>query len=98
MDEAPGVADRELILSGMLVCSTASGQDAQKIVHEKAAGRSVANISSAIIMRRRPIAERRYAFAFCRDHLTELYATERGPPWKAAFRLSSHSPGARLGT
>ena len=26
MDEAPGVADRGLILSGMLVCSTASGQ------------------------------------------------------------------------
>ena len=26
MDEAPGVADRELILSGMLVCSTASGR------------------------------------------------------------------------
>jgi hypothetical protein len=46
---------------------------------------------------RRPIAERRYAFAFCRDPLTELYTIETGPPWKAAFRLSRRSPGARLG-
>ena len=29
---------------------------------------------------RRPIAERRYAFAFCRDPLTELYTIETGPP------------------
>ncbi len=35
MDEAPGVADRELILSGMLVCSTASGQDVQRIIVEE---------------------------------------------------------------
>jgi hypothetical protein len=31
---------------------------------------------------RRPIAERRYAFAFYRDPLTELYTTETGPPWR----------------
>ncbi len=35
MDEAPGVAYRELILSGMLVCSTASGQDVQRIIVEE---------------------------------------------------------------
>ena len=34
MDEAPGVADRELILSGVLVCSTAPGQDAKGAIHE----------------------------------------------------------------
>ena len=35
MDEAPGVADRELILSGMLVCSTAAGQTLQRIIVEE---------------------------------------------------------------
>ncbi len=46
---------------------------------------------------RLPIAERRYAFAFCRDPLTELYTTEPGPSWKAAFRFTRRSPGVRLG-
>ncbi len=45
---------------------------------------------------RRPIAVRRYAFAFYRDPLTELYTTERSA-LAAAFWLSRHSPGARLG-
>ena len=31
---------------------------------------------------RRPIAEKRNAFAFCRDPLTELYMTETGPLWR----------------
>jgi len=31
---------------------------------------------------RRPIAERRYAFSFCRDPLTELYTIETGRPEK----------------
>ena len=36
MDEAPGVADRELILSGMLVCSTARpARTLQRIIDEK---------------------------------------------------------------
>jgi hypothetical protein len=50
MDEAPGVVDRELILGGGARLLNRIRQDAQSTIHEKTAGRSVANISSTFVM------------------------------------------------
>jgi hypothetical protein len=93
MDEAPGVADRELILSGMLMCSTAPARTRRKS-SMKSGGSFRRKYFAGDRHGRRPIVKRRFAFAFCRAPLTELYT--KSAPWKAALRLSSHSPGARL--
>jgi hypothetical protein len=96
MDEAPGVADRELILSGMLVCSTAAGQTLQRIIVEErlVVPSQIFRWRSSCTTTNRGEAER---LRLLPRSLTELYTTETGPPWKAAFRLSRHSPGVRLG-
>jgi hypothetical protein len=96
MDEAPGVADPGLIfLNRMLVCSTASGQDVQRIIHKK---RLV--LPSQVF--RRPSSctatDRGEAVRFRllpRSPNGTLYDRDR-PALAAAFWLSRHSPGACL--
>ena len=82
MDEAPGVADRELILTGVLVCSTARPARTCRESSMNSGWSFRRKYFVGDHHARRPIVDKRNAFAFCCDPLTELYMSETGPLWR----------------